>query len=549
MVVGNLDLLVDFRKAFDREVLVSAAAVRGNEEESIASSNTQPAQDGASAMDHAVSAQDVFPSSMFEPFPGLSVDALTILEKIPDGRIPGIHYAAGEGVIYIRKDVRDRDDAISKFQKAYQGLVLGKKMKVELVELPVECSETAVTKVLEEFHSRYPNCHFSLTKDPWGVKIVSTSSRQFETAKKLLLDQLLSLPLPLYTIPLSGGQVLTLKMADIVAEDVDAIVNAANGSLLHSGGVAWAIDKASGGAVQAHSRAYMKRFHHKDLTVGSVAPTKAGGSLRCKHVLHAVGPNSSHPNCEDALRFLIKNILNEAKKLKVKSLAIPAISSGIFGVDKNLVARCIIENLVGYNYPKNSPLTDVRVVVIDQPTYQCFVNCAQHKGLLPPLTVKKTPSASRVDEAEGGSNLNAKGSEDKTEAVASSSSEGSHSSLDYSFSSHCLFSPFYIASKDVAAQNSECAAVLRLLVSVASKWKVLAATLGLSESIISRLSRNLDDKAKLEQVIRQWWQASAERGKVDQVEMLIAALGNSEVGEREVAVEIWKGTEVATSQL
>lgn len=427
VIAGNLDRLMDFRKAFDREVLVCGVGSVEEASNALPLDHTPQEVGGASAGDGAVSA---FPSSIFESFGNLSTDVLTILEKIPEGRIPGIHYAAGEGVVYLSKEVRDRDVTISKFQKAYQDLLQGKKMKMEVVELPVECSEAVVTRVLEEFHSRYPNCHFSLVMNPWGVKIISTSSRQFETAKKLLLDQLLSMPLTLYTIPLPGGQVLTLKKANIVAEDVDAIVNAANGSLLHAGGVAMAIDKASGGAVQSHSRAYMKRCSYKELKVGSVATTKAGGSLRCKHVLHAVGPTNTYPDCEGALRYLVRNILNEAKKLKVKSIAIPAISSGIFGVDKNLVARCIMEGLLGYNYPKNSPvISDIRVVIIDQPTYQCFVACAEQKGFLtpqPPVMAKKTSSAGRS--TDGSSSYSAKVSEDKkTEATAISSSQGSYS--------------------------------------------------------------------------------------------------------------------------
>lgn len=434
IIVGNLDLLMDFRRAFDREVLACGTGSSGSVEEGLTTPNhalsEQHGGASASAAGDTASAQPPsFPSSMFDSQRGLNSDALTILEKIPEGRIPGIQYAPGEGVVYIRKDMRDRDGGISKFQKAYQGLLLGKKMKVEVVDLPVECSEAAVTGILEEFLTRYPNCDFSLMKDYWGVKIISNSSRQFETAKKLLLDQLSCLPS--YTISLPGGRVLTLKRGDIVAESVDVIVNAANGSLLHAGGVALAINKASGGAVQQHSKAFMKN-RRKDLTVGSVAVTKAGGSLRCKQVLHAVGPTSNHSDCAGALNFLMRNILNEVKKHNIRSIAIPAISSGIFGVDKNLVAQCIVDTLTQYtNYPKNpSLLSDIRVVIIDQPTYQCFVSYVQKKGLLPPppMTTKKKSSASRLEsstEKDDGSGSGAKGTDDKKAGTKDDSSEGS----------------------------------------------------------------------------------------------------------------------------
>ena len=358
-VSGNLDMLMDFRRAFDKELLLA---------------------------------------SMFESFKDLNTDVLTILSKIPDGKIPGIQYAAGEGVVYIQKDVRDRDDSISKFQRAYQESL--KKMKKATFDLPVGWSDADVTKVLEDFRTRYPSCIFSLTRgDTTEVKIISISSRLLEVAKEVLLDQL-SLCIPEYTVPLPGGRVLTLKRGDIVAEHVDAIVNAADDLLEHDGGVAGAIDRASGGAVQRHSNAYMKSRNNRELTVGSVASTKAGGSLKCKYVLHAVGPRSSHRDCKKALNLLMGNLLNEAKKLKLKSIAIPAISSGAFGVDKDLVSRCIIDSLIHYDgYPESNPshLSDIRVVIINRPTYHCFVSYGQRKGLFPFPTEKKAPSASKSE--------------------------------------------------------------------------------------------------------------------------------------------------------
>ena len=450
-VSGNLDMLVDFRKAFDKELLLACAAdasgrAKGDTRQHHAvNEHSRPfAVEGASTMNSASalgaaatvslpdsppSSQVSFPSSKFESFENLNTDVLTIMSKIPDGKIPGLHYAAGEGVVYIQKDVRDRDDSISKFQRAYQESL--KKLKKAAVDLPVGCSDADVTKVLEDFHTRYSSCIFSLTRgDTTEVNIISTSSRQLETAKKLLLDQLSSC-IPEYTVPLPGGRVLTLKRADIVAEHVDAIVNAANGSLEHGGGVARAIDRASGGAVQQHSKAHMKRRNYRDLDIGSVASTQAGGSLKCKHVLHAVGPRSSHHDCENTLKLLMRHLLNEAKKMKLKSIAIPAISSGIFGVDKDLVAHCIIDSLIHYDsYPKSNPshLSDIRVVIIDQPTYQCFVSYGLKNGLFPLPAEKKTPSASKLETSIEKESVGAKGSDVKkaedTQPSSEPSSEG-----------------------------------------------------------------------------------------------------------------------------
>jgi O-acetyl-ADP-ribose deacetylase (regulator of RNase III) len=411
---------MDFRKVFDRELLAcgdgtfesasmlpnhadSASTTEGTTG-SVRGASDSPAM-GSAGSDHP--SWESFPASKFESFGTFDSDLLTIMSWIPDGKIPGLQYVAKEGAVYIRKGVRNREGILSKFQDVYQES--GRKLKREVVPFAIECSGEEIAKILEDFHTRYPNCHFCLTGEPRGVKILSTSSRQFDTAKKLLIDQIMCLPQ--YSTHLRGGQVLTLKKADIVAEGVDAIVNAANGLLDHCGGVAAAINRASNGEVQRHSMTYMRSGRGKNqLKVGSVVATPAGGSLKCKHVLHAVGPTSHYHDCEGALRHLVRNILNEAKKSKIRSIAIPAISSGIFGVDKNLVARCIMETLAEYPYPPNSDLiSDVRVVIIDQPTYQCFVSRAQRMKLFPPPSVKKAP-AKKVDSSTERDDFGAMGS-------------------------------------------------------------------------------------------------------------------------------------------
>jgi hypothetical protein len=89
--------------------------------------------------------------------------------------------------------------------------------------------------------------------------------------------------------------------------------------------------------------------------------------------------------------------------------------------------------------------------------------------------------------------------------------------------------------------NSDVAGLVRLLLSIAPKWEILAAALKLPHGRISRLSTLPGDEEKLERVIQLWWQANRELKWSDLMEMLKIALGNSNVGAGYMAAEVWKG--------
>lgn len=180
------------------------------------------------------------------------------------------------------------------------------------------------------------------------------------------------------------GRVLTLKRSNIVLEEVDIIVNAANGALCHDGGVARAIDLASGGAVQKYSDKKMNS-RKGEYKAGSVIVTEAGGELKCKYIIHAIGPTKDHRSPGDSLMSLMSNVLKEAEYLRARSIAIPAISAGSFNVDTNLVAKSILDTILYmFKYPLKSFLvSDVRVVIVNQPTYQSFFNYLLQQKLVP----------------------------------------------------------------------------------------------------------------------------------------------------------------------
>ena len=393
---GYLDTLVDLRRAFD-EAIVSRGVRESNGGPSPAATGFVETSPAEQQQEHdrgkGSSVYDFFPPNQFDAHPGLMPECLAIMNKVPQGKIPGVYYAPEEGMVFMDKS-SDKNDSITRFQKEYQNVV--KKMKFEHIDVPSGCSDAVLKDLVEELDKKFSLNVFSVTNDPSSrtrkVKLISISSRQFEPAKKLLSDRMYMLDE--YVIPLGGPLHLTLKRDNIVTEDVDVIVNAANGRLQHGGGVALAINKASGGAVQQHSDNIMRRRKHRgEFMVGQVVTTRAGGTLKCKHVIHAVGPTSTHRDSEGALKMVIRNILKEAARLEVRSVA---ISSGLYVMDKDLVARCILDVLFSYNYPKNAPvLSDIRVVIIDNPTYQCFASYLIQTKKIP--LVKKVCSSAKAE--------------------------------------------------------------------------------------------------------------------------------------------------------
>jgi len=128
-------------------------------------------------------------------------------------------------------------------------------------------------------------------------------------------------------------------LGDITRAQVDAIVNAANGSLLGGGGVDGAIHAAAGPALLAECRELRRTVLPAGLPVGDAVATGAG-RLPCRWVIHTVGPNRHAGQTDPALLArCFTSSLDVAAQLGAASVAFPAVSAGVYGWDVHEVAR------------------------------------------------------------------------------------------------------------------------------------------------------------------------------------------------------------------
>ncbi|MFK8165614.1 MAG: O-acetyl-ADP-ribose deacetylase [Lewinella sp.] len=140
---------------------------------------------------------------------------------------------------------------------------------------------------------------------------------------------------------------ITLHKGDITKLEVDAIVNAANTSLLGGGGVDGAIHRAGGPAILDDC---MKiRARQGGCKVGEAVIT-TGGNLPCKHVIHTVGPrwNEGNSNEPTLLTNCYNNVLRLAQEHGSRKIAIPNISTGIYRFPKEHAAAIAIKAVKSY---------------------------------------------------------------------------------------------------------------------------------------------------------------------------------------------------------
>jgi len=169
-----------------------------------------------------------------------------------------------------------------------------------------------------------------------------------------------------------GGRVVVV-VGDITRENVDAIVNAANSTLLGGGGVDGAIHRAGGQAILDDCREIRRTQYPNGLPTGEAVITTAG-DLPARHVIHTVGPvYGRHGGREsELLAACYQNSLALAVRHSLTSIAFPAISTGVFGYPPSEAAAvssaAIMEFLEG-----DKTLTEVRLVFFQRRDADVFL--------------------------------------------------------------------------------------------------------------------------------------------------------------------------------
>ncbi|MGB8384964.1 MAG: O-acetyl-ADP-ribose deacetylase [Dermatophilaceae bacterium] len=157
---------------------------------------------------------------------------------------------------------------------------------------------------------------------------------------------------------------------DLTRQQVDAIVNAANSSLLGGGGVDGAIHAAAGPTLLQECREVRRTAYPQGLPVGHAVATGAG-NLPCRWVIHTVGPNWNRGERERAdLARCFSSSLAEAGRVGARSIAFPAISAGIFGWAPETVADVAVTTVRGG--VELAQIDLVRFVLLGDPLLSLF---------------------------------------------------------------------------------------------------------------------------------------------------------------------------------
>ena len=157
---------------------------------------------------------------------------------------------------------------------------------------------------------------------------------------------------------------LELVDGDLTEQSTDAIVNAANANLILGGGVAGAIRTKGGPRIQEDCNKIGGTF------VGGAVIT-TGGNLKAKYVIHAVGPRMGEGQEDQKLRNATLNSLKIADEHNLKSIAFPAISTGIFGFPIDRCAGIMISTIIEYLRQKTN-LEKVVICLWGREAYSIF---------------------------------------------------------------------------------------------------------------------------------------------------------------------------------
>lgn len=166
---------------------------------------------------------------------------------------------------------------------------------------------------------------------------------------------------------------VVVKVGDITKEDAGAIVNAANSSLLGGGGVDGAIHRAGGPEILKECRKIRRTQYPDGLPTGQAVITTAG-KMATKHVIHTVGPVYGRGGKEKAeqLAACYRNSLSLAAEKGLKTVAFPAISTGVYGYPLDEAAQ-VSSLAIARLLSSDSSVQEVRLVFLSRQDAEIFL--------------------------------------------------------------------------------------------------------------------------------------------------------------------------------
>ena len=169
---------------------------------------------------------------------------------------------------------------------------------------------------------------------------------------------------------------IKILRGDLTDQDADAIVNAANNDLSLGGGVAGAIRRKGGPAIQEEC------IRVGPIPLGEAAVT-GGGRLKARYVIHAASMRLGQATTEPNLRASMRASLQRARELGLRTIALPAIGTGIAGFPMDRCAEVMLEEALAH-LAGETTLQEVRFVLYDTSAEKIFRDCLRAYPNIPP---------------------------------------------------------------------------------------------------------------------------------------------------------------------
>ena len=331
----------------------------------------------------------------------LSPDVLQLLDKIPEGDIPGVQYNPSLGTVTIQGlNKADVEETASKFEAVYETILAPgpNQFQVDIVQLDKEADLNEVLSLLNELNHQYVRCAFVHSEDTQMIKILSNSTEQIEQAKSQLLDQLKP-PNPSkrgdnmaadggtagkgsvqeFSTKLRSGHTVTIKKGDVSKESASVLVAMINDRFQVIGEMAAAINAASKGNVQQKVQEHAQN-QRSFVNTGDLVMTRGGGALKYKKVYHVICPDVTDSvravDVEGTLNTLVAKVLSEAERQRARSVVMPSFVSSAFA-NTEMVSKAVTNAIVDYCHRhqsshKSPVVSNIMVVTADESTYSCF---------------------------------------------------------------------------------------------------------------------------------------------------------------------------------